>query len=133
MWLTVMTRMPILNLMVEQISDPLSAVFRALADPTRRAMAETLLNGPRTVGELAAPFEMSLAGAAKHVAALDRAGLVTRRRRGRETLCSLNASALNDARTYLERYAEIWTARLDDLEAALRAELDAETNEGDPT
>lgn len=119
--------------MVEHRPDPLDVIFRALADPTRRAMAETLLDGPRTVGELAAPFEMSLAGAAKHVAALDKAGLVSRERRGREVLCRLNPAALSDARAYLERYAEIWTARLDDLEAALRAEIDAETEKGEPS
>ena len=66
--------------MVEQ----LDMTFAALADPTRRAMLANLMSGERSVGELAAPFAMSFAGAAKHVAVLERAGLVERRKAGRQ-------------------------------------------------
>ena len=69
--------------MVEQTpqrrsADRLDAIFQALSDPTRRQMLRTLANGERTVGELAAPFRMSLAGAAKHVKTLERSGLIRR-------------------------------------------------------
>ena len=65
----------------------LDMTFAALADPTRRAMLASLTAGERTMGELAAPYAMSFAGAAKHVGVLERAGLVERRKAGRQQLC----------------------------------------------
>ena len=115
--------------MVEQqiLSDPapntgLDGVFRALGDPTRRAMLAALGRGERTVGDLAAPFSMSLAGASKHVKVLEEAGLVRRVRRGRAQVCSLNAEPLAGAHAWLDRYAAFWTAKIDDLERLLREE-----------
>lgn len=105
--------------MVEQTQELLDAVFKALADPTRRAMLATLAKGERTVGELAAPHEMSFAGASKHVAVLEQAGLVTRRIEGREHRIALEARAMRPAARFLDAYRRFWTARLDDLEAAL--------------
>ena len=67
-----------LNHMVEQSPVALDRVFGALSDPTRRAMLRRLAGGPRTVGELAEPFEMSFAAAAKHVKVLEHAGLLSR-------------------------------------------------------
>ena len=69
----------IFSRMVDYAGDPMSMVFRALGDPTRRAMLRRLAGGERTVGELAEPFDMSLAAASKHVKILERAGLVRRR------------------------------------------------------
>jgi len=64
------------------------AVFAALADPTRRAMVSELAeHGIRTAGELAAPHEMSLPAVSKHLTVLERAGLLTRQRRGRNRVC----------------------------------------------
>jgi DNA-binding transcriptional ArsR family regulator len=84
--------------MVEQFSIPLEipldGVFRALADPTRRAMLRTLAAGERPIGELAAPFRMSFAAASKHVKVLECAGLVRRRVQGRRHLCRIQAAPL---------------------------------------
>jgi DNA-binding transcriptional ArsR family regulator len=108
--------------MVEQQSAPLDLVFHALADGTRRGMLQSLAGGERTVGELAAPFAMSLAGASKHVRVLERAGLVRRRIAGRTHYCRLEARRLREADAWLRRYERFWTDRLDALEAALLKE-----------
>ncbi len=110
-----------LNHMVEQFAH-LDSVFHALADPTRRAMLGQLAERERTIGELATPFRMSFAGASKHVRVLENAGLVTRTIRGRTHLCRLEAARLAEADAWLRRYQRFWSARLDTLEALLRAE-----------
>ena len=71
------------------------------------------------MSELAAPHAMSLAGASKHIGVLERAGLLSRERRGREFRCRLNAEALRCAEAWLQSYAELWHARLDRLEELL--------------
>ena len=84
----------IVNHMVDK-QERLDSLFRALADPTRRAMLRDLAAGPRTVGELAAPFDISLAGASKHIQMLERAGLIRREVQGRVHTCSLDAQPLH--------------------------------------
>ena len=106
--------------MVEQSVDELSLVFRALGDPTRRAMLQRLAVGEHTVGELAEPFRMSLAGAAKHVKVLERAGLVRRTVRGRSHHCRLDAGRMAEADAWLAYYRRFWNERLDALEQVLR-------------
>lgn len=86
-------------------SSPLDGVFQALSDPTRRAMLETLAGGGRSVGELAAPFEISLAAVSKHIRMLERAGLVRRQIRGRVHLCTLDPAPLADAGHWLLGYS----------------------------
>jgi DNA-binding transcriptional ArsR family regulator len=100
--------------------DGLDAVFHALADPTRRQMLRTLAGGERSVGELAAPFRMSLAGASKHVKALERGGLVRRSVQGRTHICSLEPAPLAAAEAWLQYYAHFWNQSLAALSAALR-------------
>ena len=100
----------------------LDTIFAALADPTRRAMLATLSGGERSIGELAAPHAMSFAGAAKHVKALERAGLVERRKVGRRQLCRLQAEPLREAEVWLRQWEKFWTERLDVLDALLKAE-----------
>ena len=102
--------------------DGLDVVFRALGDPTRRAMLRQLAGGDRTVGELAAPFAMTFAGASKHVKVLEGAGLVRRTVRGRTHLCRLEAAPLAAADEWLRFYAAFWDRRIDALEERLRAE-----------
>lgn len=104
--------------MVEQ--GAVDEAFRALGDATRRAMLVELEHGPRTISALAAPHAMTLAGASKHVAVLERAGLVLRTRRGRAHLISLNPAPLAAAHAWLSRYQRFWEARLDALEAVLQ-------------
>ena len=102
--------------MVERID----TVFKALGDPIRLRMVQTLSQGPATVGELADPLAMSLAGASKHIGVLENAGLVVREKRGRERVCSLRPEALFAARDWVERYSLFWNERLDALDAALK-------------
>ncbi len=117
----------IFNLMVDNSSKRhdsrlLDDVFRALADPTRRAMLSGLAAGPRTVGELAAPFDISLAGASKHIQVLERAGLVQREVQGRMHVCRLDARPLHAGAEWIRHYERFWNSRLDALEALLTAE-----------
>jgi len=97
----------------------LDLTFAALADPTRRAMLASLALGERSVGELAAPHAMSFAGAAKHVGVLERAGLVERRKAGRQQLCRLKAEQLREADQWLRQWERFWTSTLDRLEAII--------------
>jgi DNA-binding transcriptional ArsR family regulator len=94
----------------------MDAVFHALAHDARREMLARLARRELTVGELAEPFEMSLAGASKHIKVLERAGLVQRTVEGRRHLCRLDAAPLARASQWLRFYERYWTERLDALE-----------------
>jgi len=108
--------------MVKKYPERLDAVFGALADPTRRAMLRELAAQPRTIGELAAPFEISLAGASKHIQVLERAGLIQREVQGRVHTCRLDARPLHAGAEWLRHYERFWNQKLDVLEAMLKAE-----------
>ncbi|MEP7183039.1 MAG: metalloregulator ArsR/SmtB family transcription factor [Betaproteobacteria bacterium] len=97
----------------------LDAVFGALADPTRRAVLARLRHGERAVGALAEPFGMSLTGFIKHLAILEDAGLIARKKVGRVVSCQLQGGALKGALEWLDRHEEFWNARLDRLGAHL--------------
>ncbi len=97
----------------------LDGVFHALASGTRRSMLQRLAAGERTVGELAEPHAMSLAAVSKHIDVLERAGLVTRLKAGRNTRCHLNAAALAEATRVLDAYRSFWIGQLDALERYL--------------
>ena len=112
--------------MVELQAAELDNVFRALGDATRRQMLRELANGARTVGQLAEPFDMSLAAASKHIKALESAGLIRREIRGRTHLCRLEPGPLADAQQWLSFYERFWTTHLDALEKLLRNERDRE-------
>ena len=103
--------------MVEQNLDSL---FAALADPTRRAIVARLAEGPKTVGELAEPFETSFAAVSKHVQVLDSAGLVSKQRDGRRILCTLQPDRLRPLATWVHDYERFWNERLDELEGVIR-------------
>ncbi len=96
--------------------------FAALGDPTRRAMVERLSRGDATVSELAAPFEMSLAAASKHLRVLADAGLVARMKQGRTVTCRLRPSVVRDAAVWLDRTRARWERRLDRLAALVEEE-----------
>jgi DNA-binding transcriptional ArsR family regulator len=100
----------------------LNITFQALSDPTRRGMLAALAGGERSIGALAAPYAMSLAGASKHVQLLERAGLVSRRKVGRTQLCRLEAAPLAEAEAWLRQWETLWTRRLDRLEELLATE-----------
>lgn len=113
--------------MVDFDTAELDAVFYALSDPTRRGMLHTLAGGERSVSDLAAPFAMTLAGAAKHVRMLESARLVRREKRGRTHYCRLEPGTLAAADAWLAFYRRFWNARLDALEAELARESDRST------
>ena len=108
--------------MVELEPQRLDAVFRALGDPTRRAMLRRLTDAPLSVGALAAPLDMSLAAASKHVRALERAGLVRRQVQGRIHLCRLEPGPLAGAHDWLGFYERFWRDQFDALDALLKTD-----------
>jgi DNA-binding transcriptional ArsR family regulator len=103
-----------------RVSQPeLDAVFGALSDPTRRAIVERLTAGEATVGELAAPFDISLPAISKHLRVLERAGLLTRHRDGRLRRCRLVQDPLGGAIGWILHYGAFWEQQLDSLQALL--------------
>lgn len=98
------------------------AVFRALGDPTRRAILDRLRHRERGVNELCAPFAMSQPAISQHLKVLSDAGLVSARKCGRERLYRLRPARLREAYDWLGHFAEFWNARLDNLAAYLDAE-----------
>lgn len=87
-------------------------VLRALADPTRRDIVRRSLRGEHSVTALAGSYPMSFAAVQKHVAVLERAGLVSKQRRGRERLVRTNIEAIHAARRRLEELEAVWRARV---------------------
>lgn len=101
-------------------TDPLSATFSALADPTRRAILARLARGESSVTELAEPFDMSLPAISKHLKVLERAGLITRGREAQWRPCRIEPEALKGVDDWLERYRRLWEERFDRLDDYLR-------------
>ena len=102
-------------------------VFRALADGTRRDIVRRAIGGEEGVAELAEHYPMSFAAVQKHVAILERAGLVGKHRSGRRKVVRTNLTGLRAARRLLDRYEELWRGRLDRMAA-----LVTDTKETDP-
>ena len=101
-------------------TDPLSAAFAALADPTRRAILARLATGECSVTELAEPFEMSMPAVSKHLRVLERAGLIARWREAQRRPCRIEAGPLKEVADWTEHYRQIWEDRLDRLGKYLR-------------
>ncbi|MDQ6740455.1 MAG: metalloregulator ArsR/SmtB family transcription factor [Actinomycetota bacterium] len=102
------------------MSDTLSSVFGALADPTRRAILQQLMLGDAPVAELGRPFDMSQPAISNHLRVLEKAGLISRRRVATARLSHLEASRLKEANEYVQRYRRFWTESFDQLDDALR-------------
>jgi DNA-binding transcriptional ArsR family regulator len=92
-----------------------AAVFRALADPTRREILGLLRGGRRTVGEIAANFRTSRPAISKHLRQLRSAGLVVTRRAGTARICQLNAEPLRAVGEWLRDYEAFWGESLSNL------------------
>ncbi|HEX2221446.1 MAG TPA: ArsR family transcriptional regulator [Candidatus Limnocylindria bacterium] len=88
-------------------------MFGALADATRRDIVRRAIDAEEGVAELASHYSMSFAAVQKHVAILERAGLVTKQRIGRRKVVRTNAEGLRAARRLLDRYEELWRGRVD--------------------
>jgi len=110
------------------VENRLDATFQALSDPTRRGMLASLALGERSIGELGEPFAMSFAGASKHVKVLESAGLIERRKAGRQQICSLRAEPLAEAERWLKQWEQYWTVRLDRLQALIESDTPEKPN-----
>jgi DNA-binding transcriptional ArsR family regulator len=97
----------------------LDATFQALADPTRRAIVTALSRGPASVTDLARPHRMSLPAVMKHLRVLQRAGLVTQRKRGRTRHCRLSPRPLQRAEAWISQYRVFWEGQFDALDRYL--------------
>jgi DNA-binding transcriptional ArsR family regulator len=98
----------------------LNVTFLALSDPTRRVILERLRRGAATVNELAEPFGVSQQAISKHLAYLERASLIEKRKEGREQFCSLRAEPLRQAYEWMDDYRQFWEGAFDRLDAMLK-------------
>lgn len=97
------------------MQDQAQPVFRALADPTRRAIISMLSEGPRATGEIASEFDMSRPAVAKHLTILREGGVISVKPRGRERINQLNPEALKLAAVWLNYFDQFWDERLNNL------------------
>ena len=100
-------------------ADQLSSTFKALADPTRRAILARLSLGETSVLELAKPFDMSLPAISQHLKVLEKAGLVARGREAQWRPCRLDGTALKQATEWLDEYRRFWDGSFDRLDRYL--------------
>ncbi|MCU1508172.1 MAG: transcriptional repressor sdpR [Glaciihabitans sp.] len=110
------------------MSDQLTAVFAALADPTRRAILQRLTDGDASVAELAEPFAMSQPAVSKHLKVLENAGLISRSRVATARFSHLEAEPLKEATDYMEKYRRFWNSTFTKLDAALAAYLETDNS-----
>ncbi len=109
-----------------QIAPPdFDRVFAALADHTRRDIVRRAISAEEGVHELAGHYMMSFAAVQKHVAVLERAGLITKERIGRRKVVRTNLETLLVARRLLDQYEELWRARIDRMNELISATADA--------
>ncbi|MEU1970318.1 metalloregulator ArsR/SmtB family transcription factor [Microbacterium sp. NPDC019599] len=101
--------------------EQLTRTFAALADPTRRSILARLSQGEASVGEIAAPFDMTFAAVSKHLRVLEGAGLVTRGREAQYRPARLDARPLAEASRWIEDYARFWADSLGSLDSYLNA------------
>jgi DNA-binding transcriptional ArsR family regulator len=113
--------------MVKYSDDTLDKTFSALADPTRRRILESLSHKEWRVTDLAEPFAMSLPAVSKHLGVLENAGLLKRRRLGREHYLKLEAAPMRRASSWIERYRKFWEGSLDNLAEYLESTSVAQT------
>jgi DNA-binding transcriptional ArsR family regulator len=111
-----------------EMTDQLSRVFAALADPTRRDMVARLTDGDATVGDLAAPYDVTLQAVSKHLKVLEEAGLVTRSRDAQRRPVHLEAEVFDLMTKWIERYRQRAEERFQRLDAVL-ADLNDEQTE----
>ena len=107
--------------------DHLTTTFRALADPTRRAILARLSAGEASVTDLAAPFSMSMPAVSKHLKVLERAELIARGKDAQWRPCRIEGVRLKEAVDWMEQYRRIWEARFDRLDEYLK-EIQAKQN-----
>ncbi|MCD1286656.1 ArsR/SmtB family transcription factor [Brevibacterium sp. GP-SGM9] len=104
------------------LDDQADAVFQALADRTRRDIVRRVLVEALSVSELAAEYEMSFAAVQKHVAVLERAGLISKQRVGREQRAHAEVSSIRSVRDMLDELEGLWRSRVRRIDALLAGE-----------
>src|SRR5882724_2857189 len=105
--------------MVHYLGARLDASFAALSDATRRGVLDQLGRANASITELAEAFDMTLTGMKKHVGVLERAGLVATEKVGRVRTCRLGPSHLSAETAWIERYRQLWSLRLDELDTII--------------
>lgn len=106
----------VVDLLTDQQVDLL---FHALADATRRDIVKRAMEGEHSVTDIASGYEMSFAAVQKHVAVLERAGLVTKTRRGRQRLVTTDIATINHAAQLLDEFEELWRSRVNKMSELL--------------
>ena len=112
----------IFNVMVNDTQQQLTLAFGALAHPIRRGILARLATGEATISELAKPFKVSAPAISKHMRILEDAGLLSRRKQGREHRCKLETARMKAAERWLEHYRKFWEGRLDASARSLKEE-----------
>lgn len=112
--------------MTEENEDRADALFHALADRTRRDIMRRVLAGQHSVSALAAKYDMSFAAVQKHVAVLEKAGLLTKRRNGREQLASGDVEAVRSVASMLSELEQVWRGRIARIDELIASDTDQE-------
>ncbi|GIE76643.1 transcriptional regulator [Actinoplanes philippinensis] len=112
-------------------ADRADALFHALADRTRRDILRRVLAGEHSVSALAAKYDMSFAAVQKHVAVLERAGLLIKRRSGREQLASGDVAAVRSVASMLTELEQIWRGRIARIDLLLSSDPDSDSDQED--
>jgi DNA-binding transcriptional ArsR family regulator len=116
--------------MVQYSANCLDASFAALSDSTRRGVLAQLGRKDASISELADKFHMTLTGMKKHVAVLERAGLVATAKVGRVRTCTLGPRKLAEEQAWIENYRKLWTERFDALDGVIEELMEKEKNDG---
>ncbi|MFI5493514.1 ArsR/SmtB family transcription factor [Actinoplanes sp. NPDC051859] len=112
--------------MTDESADRADALFHALADRTRRDILRRVLAGEHSVSTLAAKYDMSFAAVQKHVSVLEKAGLLTKRRCGREQLASGDMAAVRSVASMLTEFEQVWRGRIARIDVLIAADLEQE-------
>lgn len=110
--------------MTEESADRADALFHALADRTRRDILRRVLAGEHSISALASKYDMSFAAVQKHVAVLEKAGLLTKRRSGREQLASGDVGAVRSVASMLAELEQVWRGRIARIDALIASDLE---------
>jgi DNA-binding transcriptional ArsR family regulator len=116
----------IFGFVTEESDDRADALFHALADRTRRDILRRVLTGEHSVSALAAKYDMSFAAVQKHVAVLEKAGLLTKRRSGREQLASGDVEAVRSVASMLTELEQVWRGRIARIDVLIASDPDQE-------
>ena len=106
--------------------DALTDVFTAVSHPTRRAIMEQLAAGPARFTDIAKPFDTALNAVTKHLKLLERAGLIERKKQGREVLISFRAEPLREVAGWVHEYERFWNTQLDQFQQYFKEQKENE-------